>query len=544
MELSEEKLKCPICVDLFTEPVLLPCGHNFCRTCIRVVWNMDESKESPAGPLFCPECQIFLPSDLKLEINVDLQRHAQDFAAREPITEQTQMSDESSKVMCDHCLERAAVAVKSCLNCDASLCLAHTLVHQQKEALRGHTLIEVTEDLVSFKCREHSEELKLFCQEDQAAVCSLCVVVGTHKNHQVIQLPEACSDFKKVLEANEAVLLERRCTVECAMKDLEPLFSGVMSSAQACRAKIAEKYQQIKAQIEDDEKLMMSVLEAEELYTKKWLKTKRECLEYHIRDTNALMSTNQTLIQETNNLKLLQVDRECCASERMRTVEHLVDQLHEAVFQSSHRVWSYLRAITLNPESAHPKLEVLADGLEVRWGKQTTQEKRDSEQLNSQYSVLASQSFSSDSHYWEVAVWEKPYWLIGVAYGPQYRTGEQDLCLSNETNEVFCYIYHGNGKYLACHDSVETVLKVRKRVQKVGIWVNLQKGELLFYDADTLTVLHSFSVKFLDAIYPTFNPCLDLNDQNRQPLILVHLRGIPEAPASVEITFQVSKRIL
>uniref|UniRef100_A0A3P9NV85 Si:ch211-1n9.6 n=2 Tax=Poeciliinae TaxID=586240 RepID=A0A3P9NV85_POERE len=53
-----EPLKCPVCQDFFTEPVTLQCGHDFCLTCIRAVWETDESTE---GPFFCPECQIFLP---------------------------------------------------------------------------------------------------------------------------------------------------------------------------------------------------------------------------------------------------------------------------------------------------------------------------------------------------------------------------------------------------------------------------------------------------------------------------------------------------
>lgn len=63
----EDALKCPICQDLFTDPVTLPCGHNFCLTCIRDVWDADVSEE---GPFFCPECQIFLPSNLILEVSV------------------------------------------------------------------------------------------------------------------------------------------------------------------------------------------------------------------------------------------------------------------------------------------------------------------------------------------------------------------------------------------------------------------------------------------------------------------------------------------
>lgn len=193
MEVTEQALTCPICVDVFTKPICLPCGHNFCQACICIVWNLDNDSE--AGPRFCPECQIFLPPDLKLEINTDLEQKVQHSSTCGHVREEA-TSVSSSVVMCDQCIERSSVAVKSCLNCDASLCSAHTLHHQHRERLRGHTLIELTEDMLSYKCQEHGEVQKLFCQDDQAAVCSLCVVFGTHKSHRIIQLQEACSDFK------------------------------------------------------------------------------------------------------------------------------------------------------------------------------------------------------------------------------------------------------------------------------------------------------------------------------------------------------------
>lgn len=194
MEFIEETLKCPVCQDFFTEPVTLPCGHNFCLTCIRAVW--DE------GPLFCPECQIFLSSDLTLEVNTSLQTKVMDFTTNRQSTTELQTTTpsratpSSSTIHCDHCIEAASVAVRTCLTCDASLCQAHALLHEQRSALKEHTLVEVTGDPLSLKCREHREELKLFCLKERVPVCCLCVLVGLHKNHQASQLHEACADFK------------------------------------------------------------------------------------------------------------------------------------------------------------------------------------------------------------------------------------------------------------------------------------------------------------------------------------------------------------
>uniref|UniRef100_A0A3Q0T104 RING-type domain-containing protein n=1 Tax=Amphilophus citrinellus TaxID=61819 RepID=A0A3Q0T104_AMPCI len=33
--LPEKQFYCPVCVQVFTDPVTTPCGHNFCQTCIK-----------------------------------------------------------------------------------------------------------------------------------------------------------------------------------------------------------------------------------------------------------------------------------------------------------------------------------------------------------------------------------------------------------------------------------------------------------------------------------------------------------------------------
>uniref|UniRef100_A0A8C2L645 Uncharacterized protein n=1 Tax=Cyprinus carpio TaxID=7962 RepID=A0A8C2L645_CYPCA len=512
---------------------------------------MDDPKTSREGPLFCPECQILLPPDLELEISADLQRKVQDAFARAPLLEESsQMSP--SIITCDQCIGKTEVAVKSCLTCDASLCSAHTLLHQQREALRWHSLIEVTEDLISFKCKDHGEELKLFCQEDQIAVCCLCIAVGSHKSHQAVTLQDACTEFKNVLKTNKSVLLQRKHLAKSALQDLEPLFSEVLKNAEAYRVRIVEKYSQIKAHIEEDQKLMLAILETEEIYTNKWLRWRSESLKCHVKEINAVLKSSQTLLEAENDVRFLQhfkkhgigsqmelplvsvTDQEYSTLDKMKTVEQLINNLDKVVFQNTQRLWSSLRAISLDPETAHPELEVSADRLEVHWSKKPTPERKRKTNISSQYSVRAKERFCSGSHYWEVAVWKKPFWLIGLSYGSA--TGDQDSEPCNgDFNNAFCYTYHGNGKYLICQDSNEKPLAVRKTIQKLGVRVDIQKGNVSFYDGDTLALLHSFCVEFSGPVYPIFNPCIDINGQNSQPLAIVHLRNknIPQNPSQI-----------
>ncbi|XP_028459703.1 E3 ubiquitin-protein ligase TRIM7-like [Perca flavescens] len=40
---SEDQFLCSICLDLFTDSVTIPCGHNFCKNCITDLWNTTRS---------------------------------------------------------------------------------------------------------------------------------------------------------------------------------------------------------------------------------------------------------------------------------------------------------------------------------------------------------------------------------------------------------------------------------------------------------------------------------------------------------------------
>lgn len=53
MLLPEEDLTCPVCCDIFTDPVLLSCSHSFCRSCLKRCWE--------TGLRECPVCRKRVP---------------------------------------------------------------------------------------------------------------------------------------------------------------------------------------------------------------------------------------------------------------------------------------------------------------------------------------------------------------------------------------------------------------------------------------------------------------------------------------------------
>ncbi|XP_037397147.1 tripartite motif-containing protein 35-like isoform X1 [Pygocentrus nattereri] len=72
--LSEEELSCPVCCDIFRDPVVLSCSHIVCKTCLQQFWGTKGSQECPVcrrrsykdDPRFCLTlkslCEAFLES--------------------------------------------------------------------------------------------------------------------------------------------------------------------------------------------------------------------------------------------------------------------------------------------------------------------------------------------------------------------------------------------------------------------------------------------------------------------------------------------------
>ncbi|XP_061600061.1 E3 ubiquitin-protein ligase TRIM35-like [Cololabis saira] len=44
---SEDDLSCPICVEVFRDPVVLSCSHSFCRACLQSWWAQQETRPCP-----------------------------------------------------------------------------------------------------------------------------------------------------------------------------------------------------------------------------------------------------------------------------------------------------------------------------------------------------------------------------------------------------------------------------------------------------------------------------------------------------------------
>nr|XP_006005591.1 PREDICTED: probable E3 ubiquitin-protein ligase TRIM8 [Latimeria chalumnae] len=245
----EEELNCSICLNIYENPILLKCGHNFCKHCIENVWESQTAK----GTYSCPECRAEYRERPPLQRNLKLCNVIERLLS-------TQVMEKQATVYCTFCLETPLPAVKTCLQCETSLCEIHLRKHNESV---DHILIEPTSQLEGRKCPEHKELIRYYCINDGICVCVTCCVAGKHKNHNVETLAEVAEKRKEEVASSHLHLFNQTKDTEQTLQQLQEHLRFIDAAASAEREKIITFYSEIKELLETRERKTLDAIDAE-----------------------------------------------------------------------------------------------------------------------------------------------------------------------------------------------------------------------------------------------------------------------------------------
>ncbi|XP_063785126.1 E3 ubiquitin/ISG15 ligase TRIM25-like isoform X1 [Pseudophryne corroboree] len=238
-----QELDCSICLSIYTDPVTLRCGHNFCRVCIDRVLDTQEG----AGAYTCPECRAECQERPALQRNITLCNIVGSFLSTRPDQEET-------GIFCTYCIHSPVPAAKSCLLCEASLCDNHLRVHSKSAE---HVLCDPTTALGNRKCSIHKKILEYYCTEDTACICVYCSA-GEHRGHHVEMLDEAFKKKKEKLRNVLQKLTIKREETEKRVQSLQERRREEQGKAAGVTETVTALFRDIRRQLEDLKKRVLS----------------------------------------------------------------------------------------------------------------------------------------------------------------------------------------------------------------------------------------------------------------------------------------------
>uniref|UniRef100_A0A8C2JAG5 Uncharacterized protein n=1 Tax=Cyprinus carpio TaxID=7962 RepID=A0A8C2JAG5_CYPCA len=440
--LSEE-IQCSICRDVFTDPVSTPCGHNFCKTCLNKCWDNSQTCS-------CPYCKETFKQRPDLKINTTLRELVDHYKKKSP--------EKTTEVLCDICEERKLKALKSCLVCQSSYCESHLEPHLIVTRMKKHRLMDPVSNLEDYICQKHERPLDLFCRDDQTCVCSTCTVKD-HKNHNTVPIEEESQEKKNELMKTQ--------------KDMQLMIQNRI-----------KKIQDIKHSAEVRKQELIEELE-QEITELKMRNTELEQLS-HTEDHLHLLQIHSSLCSPRNTRNWPEISMK--THESLETLRRALTQLKDTIDEKltlTELKWmqQYAVDVTLDPDTAHPKLILSDDGKQVRHGDIRQKLPNKPERFDPCPCVLGKEGFSSGRFYFEVQVKGKTEWDLGV--------------------------------------NRNVTLSLRVKPQRVGVFVNYEEGLVSFYDVESSSHIYSFTAQsFTEKLYPYFCPCNNDGSKNSSPLII------------------------
>uniref|UniRef100_A0A3B3SQI4 E3 ubiquitin-protein ligase TRIM8 n=1 Tax=Paramormyrops kingsleyae TaxID=1676925 RepID=A0A3B3SQI4_9TELE len=238
----EEELICPICLHVFSEPIQLPCKHNFCRGCISEAWAKDTSM------VRCPECNHAYNQKPSLEKNHKLSNIVEKFNA-------LNVEKSPAVLQCILCRRGPPLpAQKVCLRCNAPCCQSHVQTHlQQPSSNPGHLLVEA-DDVKAWSCPQHDEYRLYHCEAEQVAVCQYCCISRCAASHgqAVSDVEVRRNEIRQMLMKQQDSIEERVQDIEEQLYKLESDKCLVEDKVQQLQEEVRMQYQKMHQLLEDD----------------------------------------------------------------------------------------------------------------------------------------------------------------------------------------------------------------------------------------------------------------------------------------------------
>ncbi|XP_044307672.1 zinc finger protein RFP-like [Varanus komodoensis] len=462
VESLHKEATCSICLEYFRDPVSIPCGHSFCRTCITQCWKERNTNFS------CPQCR-----------EVALQRN---FRPNRELGNVVEITKRLS-------------------------------LHAFQEGEDGEV------------CEKHGEALKLFCSEEESLICCICRESRAHRTHRVFPVEEAAQDYKKEAQSRLQSLKKETEKLQELKQAGELKHQEYLRRTEAERQKTVSEFKQAHHFLEEQESLLLAQLNELEREIVRHQKKHKTIFGEEIIFYSALISAGEEKCKLSHREFLQDIrgtlgrfDKQPFQppeempqkvekrlrefSEKTVLLTEILKNLRDSLPLQLGTEWVN---VNLDAETANPQVIISEDRKCARWDVTRTDVLHNPKRFKSSCCVLGCEGYASGRHFWDVSVEDGGIWAIGVARGSVRR--KVDLKLTPE--EGIWALQGDFGQYQALTSPV-TPLPISCTPKKIRVFLDYERGQVEFLNAETKDSVFVFpSASFSgERVFPFFKVLL------------------------------------
>ncbi|XP_043091166.1 E3 ubiquitin-protein ligase TRIM35-like [Puntigrus tetrazona] len=358
--LSEDDFSCPVCHEVYQDPVILSCSHSVCKECLQRFWRTKETPE-------CPVCRR-RSSNQHPPLNLALKNLCELF-----LKDKNERRSLGSEEICSLHGEKLKLF---CLEDKQPVCVV--CINSQKHV--NHTFRPINEVVQSYK-----EELN-------AALKSLEVKRKQNKKMKE-EFEKTVKHIKSQADHTESQIKQQFEKLHQFLRDEEE------ATITALREEEEQKKKMMKEKLEEIDRHISTLSDT-------------------IKDTEEMMKDNDVcfLKKFPVSMERVQISSQLDPQIPSGALIHVPRYLGNLSF----RVWKKMQDIiqntpvTLDPNTAHPRLVLSEDLTSVKRRGFREPLPDNPERFDEYPCVLGSEGFNSGTHSWDVEVKGSQYWSVGV----------------------------------------------------------------------------------------------------------------------------------
>ncbi|XP_067107640.1 tripartite motif-containing protein 55b isoform X2 [Osmerus mordax] len=226
MDNLEKQLICPICLEMFTKPVvILPCQHNLCRKCANDIFQASNpylptrgGSVTSGGRFRCPSCRhevvldrhgvYGLQRNLLVENIIDMFKQESTSSSSKPTTERQE---------------------------DQPMCEVHG-----------------------------EEKINIYCVTHGVPTCSMCKVFGAHKDCEVAPLTSIYQTQKTELSDGVAMMVGNNDRIQGIISQLEETCRTIEENGRRQKSQVCERFDQLYTLLEEKKREMSGKVTGEQ----------------------------------------------------------------------------------------------------------------------------------------------------------------------------------------------------------------------------------------------------------------------------------------